>query len=171
MSNLLKKMICSGRVYTYSTGVKQHLYMNHPELVKELNQANTLNLGKVSYVTKRLKSILGRGVITSNGPHWAHQRRIIAPEFFLDKVKGMVGLVVESAMPMLSKWEEMMKREGGMVCDIIVDEDLRAASADVISRACFGSSFSKGKEIFSKLRCLQKAITHNNILFSLNGFT
>nr|UAK14962.1 cytochrome P450 714A38 [Iberis amara] len=160
-----------GRVYTYSTGVKQHLYMNHPEVVKELNQANTLNLGKVSYVTKRLKSILGRGVITSNGPHWAHQRRIIAPEFFLDKVKGMVGLMVESAMPMLSKWEEMVNREGEMVCDIRVDEDLRALSADVISRACFGSSFSKGKEIFSKLRCLQKAITHHNILFSLNGFT
>lgn len=151
-------------MYTYSTGMKQHLYMNHPEMVKELNQANTLNLGKVSYVTKRLKSILGRGVITSNGPHWAHQRRIIAPEFFLDKVKGMVSLVVESAMPMLSKWEEM-------VCDITVDEDLRAVSADVISRACFGSSFSKGKEIFSKLRCLQKAITHHNILFSRNGFS
>ncbi|VVB17256.1 unnamed protein product [Arabis nemorensis] len=153
-----------GRVYTYSTGMKQHLYMNHPEMVKELNQANTLTLGKVSYVTKRLKSILGRGVITSNGPHWAHQRRIIAPEFFLDKVKGMVGLVVESALPMLTKWEEM-------VCDIRVDEDLRAVSADVISRACFGSSFSKGKEIFSKLRCLQKAITHHNILFSRNGFS
>ncbi|KFK27760.1 hypothetical protein AALP_AA8G425600 [Arabis alpina] len=161
-----------GRVYTYSTGMKQHLYMNHPEMVKELNLANTLNLGKVSYVTKRLKSILGRGVITSNGPHWAHQRRIIAPEFFLDKAKGMVGLMVESAMPMISKWEEMVKRgEGEMVCDIRVDEDLRAASADVISRACFGSSFSKGKEIFSKLRCLQKAITDHNILFSLNGFT
>ena len=84
----------------------------------------------------------------------------------------MVGLVVESAMPMLSKWEEMVKsREGETFCDIRVDEDLRAVSADVISRACFGSSFSKGKEIFSKLRCLQKAITHNNILFSLNGFT
>ena len=152
--------------------MKQHLYANHPEVVKELNQANTLNLGKVSYVTKRLKSILGRGVITSNGPHWAHQRRIIAPEFFPDKVKGMVGFVVESAMPMLSKWEEMVKsREGETFCDIRVDEDLRAVSADVISRACFGSSFSKGKEIFSKLRCLQKAITHNNILFSLNGFT
>ncbi|CAN8252235.1 unnamed protein product [Cochlearia groenlandica] len=163
-----------GRVYTYSTGLKQHLYMNHPEVVKELNQANTLNLGKVSYVTKRLKSVLGRGVITSNGPHWAHQRRIIAPEFFLDKVKCMVGLMVDSAMPMLSKWEDMvmMKSHGdNMVCDIRVDEDLRAVSADVISRACFGSSFSKGKEIFSKLRSLQKAITHHNILFSLNGFT
>ncbi|XP_023637369.1 LOW QUALITY PROTEIN: cytochrome P450 714A2 [Capsella rubella] len=158
-----------GRVYTYSTGLKQHLYINHPEMVKELSQTNTLNLGRITHITKRLNPILGNGIITSNGPHWAHQRRIIAHEFTHDKIKGMVGLMVESAMPMLNKWEDMVKRGGELGCDIRVDEDLKDVSADVIARACFGSSFSKGKAIFSMIRDLLTAITKQSVLFRFNG--
>lgn len=75
-----------GSVYTYSTGARQHLYVNQPELVKELNQCFTL-LGKPSYLTKRLAPMLGNGILRSNGPSWAQQRKIVAPEFFMDKVK------------------------------------------------------------------------------------
>jgi len=81
-----------GRIYTYSTGLKQHLYINHPEMVKELSQTNTLNLGRITHITKRLNPILGNGIITSNGPHWAHQRRIIAYEFTHDKIKVLFTL-------------------------------------------------------------------------------
>lgn len=83
----------------------------------------------------------------------------------------MVGLMVESAMPMLKKWEDMVKRGGKMGCDIRVDEDLKDVSADVIARACFGSSFSKGKAIFSMIRDLLTAITKRSVLFRFNGFT
>lgn len=61
--------------------------MNQPELVKEMNQSNSLDLGKPSYVTKRLAPMLGNGILRSNGHIWAMQRKIVAPEFFMDKVK------------------------------------------------------------------------------------
>lgn len=77
----------AGPVYTYSTGNKQHLYANHPELVKEMNQCITFGLGKPSYITKRLAPLLGNGILRSNGHFWALQRKIVAPEFFMDKVK------------------------------------------------------------------------------------
>lgn len=86
-------------------------------------------------------------------------------------VKGMVGLMVESAMTMLRKWEEMVKKGGEMGCEIRVDEDLKDVSGDVIARACFGSSFSKGKMIFSTIRDLLIAITRRSVLFRFNGFT
>lgn len=76
-----------GPVFTYSTGNKLHLYVNQPELVKEMNQSNSLDLGKPSYVTKRLAPMLGNGILRSNGHIWAMQRKIVAPEFFMDKVK------------------------------------------------------------------------------------
>ncbi|KAL5733074.1 hypothetical protein ACOSQ2_032766 [Xanthoceras sorbifolium] len=156
-----------GQIYTYSTGMRQHLYVNQPELVKEMNQSITLDLGKPSYLTKTLAPLLGNGILRSNGLFWAHQRKIVAPQFFMDKVKGMVGLMVESAQPMLRKWEESMV-DGR--AEIIVDEDLREISADVISRACFGSSYSKGKQIFTKLRSLQKAISKHSFLFGVTTF-
>ncbi|KDP33461.1 hypothetical protein JCGZ_07032 [Jatropha curcas] len=159
-----------GLIYTYSTGLKQHLYINDPEMVKEMNQSISLDLGKPTYMTKRLQPMLGNGVIRSNGHLWAQQRKIIAPEFFKDKVNGMVGLMVESAQPMLRKWEEFVEAEDGSPVDIRVDEDLRELSANVIARACFGSSYSQGKQIFSKLRTLQQLLSNESSPFSVTDF-
>ncbi|XP_015068173.1 cytochrome P450 714A1-like [Solanum pennellii] len=154
-----------GPVFTYSTGNKQHLYVNQPELVKEMNQSISLDLGKPSYVTKRLAPMLGNGILRSNGHIWAMQRKIVAPEFFMDKVKGMVRLMLQSAELLTMKWDERIECEGGKMAEISVVEDLRSLSADVISRACFGSCYFKGKNIFSKLRTLQKVISNTSILF------
>nr|XP_016512365.1 PREDICTED: cytochrome P450 714A1-like [Nicotiana tabacum] len=154
-----------GPIYTYSTGNKQHLYVNQPELVKEMNQSKSLDLGKPSYVTKRLAPMLGNGILKSNGHIWAMQRKIVAPEFFMDKVKRMVSLMLQSAELLTRKWDENIEAEEGKMAEISVGEDLRSFSADVISRACFGSSYFKGKKIFSKLRTLQKIISNQSVLF------
>lgn len=71
--------------------MRQHLYVNQVELVKEMNQCITLDLGKPSYVTKRLAPLLGNGILRSNGHSWAQQRKIVAPEFFMDKVKVILS--------------------------------------------------------------------------------
>ncbi|KAF5462424.1 hypothetical protein F2P56_018430 [Juglans regia] len=159
-----------GLIYTYSTGMRQHLYVNQPELVKEMNQCITLGLGKPSYVSKRLAPMLGNGILRSNGHIWEQQRKIVAPEFFMDKVKGMMGLMLESAQTLVRKWEDSIEAQGGTSADIQVDEDLKGVSADVISRACFGSSYFKGKEIFLKLRSLQKVISKQGFLFGVTSF-
>ena len=80
----------AGPIYTYSTGTRQHLYVNQPELVKVMNQCIGLDLGKPSYITQRLAPMLGNGILRSNGLVWAQQRKVIAPEFFMDKVKVAV---------------------------------------------------------------------------------
>lgn len=172
--------------------------MNNPEVVKEMNQSISWELGKPSYITKRLAPMLGNGILRSNGHSWAQQRKIVAPEFFMDKVKviiyltnmyvqiyisnlnsiygagagacmqGMVGLMVESAESLSDKWEA---EAGGKMVEIKAEEDLRSFSADVISKACFGSSYLKGKQIFSKLRTLQKAISSTqSFLFGSHAF-
>ncbi|CAL0319599.1 unnamed protein product [Lupinus luteus] len=160
-----------GLLYTYSTGMKQHLYVNQPELVRELNQCITLDLGKPTYITNKLAPLLGNGILRANGLSWAHQRKLVSAEFFMDKVKGMVGLMIESAQPLLKKWEQISEGQGGGTAEVKVDEDLRELSADVISRVCFGHSYSMGKEVFSKLRTMQKAMSkQGGFLFAASGF-
>lgn len=70
----------------------------------------------------------------------------------------MLHLITESTGTLLSSWEGRIKEEGG-VADIKIDDYMRSFSGDVISRACFGSNFSKGEEIFLKLRALQEAMS------------
>nr|XP_034568502.1 cytochrome P450 714C2-like [Setaria viridis] len=103
------------------------------------------------------------GILTSNGELWEHQRKVIAPELFMEKVKGMLHVMVEAAMPMLTSWENIFGREGGSA-EIVVDVSLRNFSADVISRTSFGNNFAAGKEIFNKIRQLQIAMAKQSIL-------
>ncbi|KAL0539814.1 hypothetical protein IC582_024035 [Cucumis melo] len=157
-----------GPLYTYSTGTRQHLYANKVELVKDLSLSNNLNVGKPFYVTRKLAPILGQSVVRSNGSVWAVQRKVIAPEFFMDRVRAMGFHMVDAASCLINKWE---RRVGDGTVEIDVDEDLRGFSADVISRACFGSSYEKGKEIFSKLRDLQKLISEDSFLFGYSSWS
>lgn len=71
-------------------------------------------------------------------------------------LQGMMNLITESADTMLNSWKSRIESEGG-IADIKIDQDMRSFSGDVISRACFGSNFSKGEEIFKRLRALQEA--------------
>ncbi|XP_031271574.1 cytochrome P450 714A1-like [Pistacia vera] len=156
-----------GPMYMFSTGSQQHLYLSQPELIKELKLHKSLVLGKPSYLSKALEPMLGNGIIKANGHQWAHQRRLIAPEFFLHKVKGMIGLMEECTMAMVKTWEIRLIESQGGVADLMIDQDLRSLSADIISRACFGSSYSQGKNIFAKLRVMQEAMSKPSLLFGL----
>ncbi|XP_010922815.1 cytochrome P450 714C2 [Elaeis guineensis] len=157
-----------GPTFIYSTGSMQLLHVGHPDLVKEISICKSFDLGKPSYMQKERGALFGEGIITSNGAVWAHQRKIIAPEFFMDKIKHMVNVIVEATIPFLESWESLLKSEGG-TREIVVDEDLRSFSADVLSRAFFGSSYAKGEEIFSRLRQLQKAMSRSSILIGIPG--
>ncbi|KAJ4832519.1 hypothetical protein Tsubulata_800077 [Turnera subulata] len=147
-----------GPLYMYSTANKQHLYVGRPELIKELHHHKSLGLGKPAYLAKALEPMLGDGVANVNGPYWAHQRKVIAPEFFIHKVKHMTGIMEECTIRMIRGWERRVAIGGG-VADITIDEDLRTLSADIISKACFGSSYSQGKQIFAKLDALRGIIS------------
>ncbi|WCJ27886.1 Cytochrome P450 714A1 [Euphorbia peplus] len=157
-----------GKVYKYSTGNKQHLYITEPEVVKSLNFHKSLEIGKPKYLSKAMEPMLGNGIIRANGSLWAHQRKLIAPVFFLQKAKQHLGIMKESSIEMIRKWEKEVEKGGG-IADITVDKDLKSLSGDVISKACFGSSYSQGKQIFAKMEALQDAMSNPTILFGLSN--
>jgi hypothetical protein len=72
----------------------------------------------------------------------------------------MMNIMVDSSMAVVNSWR--IECEGG-VADVHIDEYMRNFSGDVISRACFGSNYSEGEEIFLKLRALQEHMS-NKIL-------
>ncbi|GJN31385.1 hypothetical protein PR202_gb19778 [Eleusine coracana subsp. coracana] len=158
----------TGPIFTYSMGNVVFLHVSRPDVVRDINLCVSLDLGKSSYLKATHEPLFGGGILKSNGEAWLHQRRIIAPEFFLDKVKGMVDLMADSAQTLLKSWEERVDTNGG-ITDIKIDDDIRAYSADVISRTCFGSSYIKGKKIFSKIRELQQAVSKPNMLAEVTG--
>lgn len=83
----MTRMITTGPIFLYFTGTIQLLCVTEPEMVKEMSLCTSLSFGKPSYLSTERGPLLGRGILTSNGPYWEHQRKIIAPEFYLERVK------------------------------------------------------------------------------------
>lgn len=77
----------AGPIFSYSMGNVVALHVSHPDLVKDITLCVSLDLGKATYLKKTHEPLFGQGILKSNGEAWAYQRRIIAPEFFLEKVK------------------------------------------------------------------------------------
>jgi cytochrome P450 len=77
----------TGPIFMFSLGNIQILHMNDPEVVKEISICTSLDFGKPSYQSKEHGPLFGQGILTSNGATWAHQRKILAPELYMEKVK------------------------------------------------------------------------------------
>ncbi|XP_038875448.1 cytochrome P450 714C2-like [Benincasa hispida] len=76
-----------GRNFVYSSGTIQILCITEMETVKEMSLSTSLSLGKPDHLSKDRGPLLGLGILASSGPIWVHQRKIIAPQLYLDKVK------------------------------------------------------------------------------------
>ncbi|KAI3460635.1 hypothetical protein Pfo_017298 [Paulownia fortunei] len=154
----------------FSLGNTQLLHVNQYDVVREITTCTSLDLGKPSYQAKEHHSLLGDGILTSNGDFWAYQRKILAPELFTDKVKGMISLIQQSAFMLMNTWKDLIDAQGG-IADIKIDHHLREFSGDVISRACFGSSYSEGEELFQKLRALQEVTSKKGLSLGIPGMS
>ncbi|KAL6203594.1 hypothetical protein ACLB2K_027294 [Fragaria x ananassa] len=157
-----------GEVFVFALGNTQILYVNKPEAVKEITTCTSWDLGKPSYQYKERRPLLGHGILTSNGASWAHQRKIIAPELYMQKVKGMINLITESTMSLVDSWNSKIEAQRG-IADIKMDQCMKSFSGDIISRACFGSNYLKGEEIFQKLTDLQEAMARKLFLTGIPG--
>lgn len=73
-------------------------------------------------------------------------------------------------MALLETWESKILESESGVAEIRMDQDLKTLSADIISRACFGSSYSQGNQIFAKIAFLQDALSKPNMLFGFLNF-
>lgn len=63
------------------------VYVSAPEILKEITLCTSLAFGRSTAWIKQRTSLLSDSVATLNGQAWAHHRKIIAPEFFMEKVK------------------------------------------------------------------------------------
>ncbi|KAM7261179.1 hypothetical protein ACFE04_026654 [Oxalis oulophora] len=151
-----------GPVFLFTLGTKPSLCITDIDMAREIKLYTALGLGKPSFQAEEHGPLMGKGILTSNGPFWVHQRKIIAPELYLDKVKGMVNLMVESVNTMAESWGRRID-DGLGVADFKIDDDLRILAAGVIARACFGSNYLIGGEIFGKLKQMHNLLSLGTI--------
>ncbi|HMD19945.1 MAG TPA: cytochrome P450, partial [Alloacidobacterium sp.] len=120
------------RVSSYRIGPSQIVLMNDPELIREVLIVQPQNFIK-ERTQKRMKILLGEGLITSDGDVHKRQRRIAAPAFHRQRIQNYATLMVERAAAMRDSWHagvelnasaEMMQLTLQIVARTLFDSDV-----------------------------------------------
>src|SRR5215212_5389325 len=59
-----------------------------------------------------LRSLLGNGLVASEGDHWRRQRRLAQPAFHRPRLSGYAQIMVEATSGMLARWKEVAAGSG-----------------------------------------------------------
>jgi cytochrome P450 len=106
------------------------VFINEPEWINEIlvNQAGSFVRERT---LKRMKILLGEGLITSDDPIHMRQRRIAAPAFHRQRIAGYAGEIVESAAGAAGRWSA-----GG---EIDIADEMMQLSLHIVAKTLFDS--------------------------------
>ncbi|XP_016651733.1 PREDICTED: cytochrome P450 72A15-like [Prunus mume] len=133
-----------GKISMYWVGTTPRLIVMDTEMMKEIlsNRQGHFNKPPLN----PLILILTKGLASLEGEKWAKHRRIINPAFHLERLKEMVPVFAVGCGEMIEQWKRMVPLQGAWEMDIW--PEIQKLSADVISRAAFGSTYEEGKRVF-----------------------
>ena len=121
-----------GDVVRYRIGTMQVFLVVHPDGVKHVLHENHRNYVKsVDY--QILKRVLGEGLLTSEGPLWLRQRRLMAPMFHRQRIAEFGATMVDSTLKMLDRWSSPTVEGGAFdVCN-----EMMQLTLEIVARVLF----------------------------------
>jgi len=119
-----------GRIAHYRFMGTTIVFVNDPDWINELlvTQASSFVRERT---LKRMKILLGEGLITSDDPIHLQQRRIIAPAFHRQRIAGYADQIVASAASIAASWT------AGQPLDI--NDQMMQLSLHIVARTLFDS--------------------------------
>jgi cytochrome P450 len=92
-----------GRIAHYRLGFSHIVFINDAEFIREILIQQPQNFIK-ERTQRRMKILLGEGLITSDGEAHQRQRRIAAPAFHRQRIQAYSGMMVERAAHLRARW-------------------------------------------------------------------
>jgi cytochrome P450 len=111
---------------------------NQPDLIQRVLVDEIEHFPKSTVVADMFGTLVGDGLIVSNGEVWKRQRRIMAPVFEQTRNKLVFGLMLEAVDAMMARFAAI----AGQGAAAHVDVEMTHVTADVIYRTIFGEALS-----------------------------
>jgi cytochrome P450 len=127
----LTKLSKLGDVTAFRMGSQKAFFLNHPELVRDLLVINAHKFVK-GRALQRAKSLLGEGLLTSEGDAHLSQRRMIQPAFHREKIKSYTETMTGYAAQMADEWKD------GEVRDI--DREMMHLTLQIVGKTLFSAN-------------------------------
>lgn len=153
-----------GDVVAFRVGSRRLVLVTHPDAIRDVLVTKNANFVK-SRGLERMRRLLGNGLLTSEDPLHARQRRLVAPAFHRERLLAYGTVMVECARATGERWQDGatvdMAREMSRLTLAIVGRTLFAADvadeADDIGAALtelmrvFDFTLLPGSELFDHL--------------------
>ncbi|KAH9328363.1 hypothetical protein KI387_000471 [Taxus chinensis] len=136
-------------------GNEPRIVLTDPGEIKELLSSKNLSDSGVSPLHQEMLSLaFGKSLVTVNGEKWAQQRRVVAPAFHTEKLKGVVGISARCTKEMLDEWRFIDEK----ACEIELISQMKALTANIFIRSQYGLDYQRGREIFEDMNSLEGLI-------------
>jgi len=125
------------RVFAPARGVYNYV-INHPDDVKRVMLTNHRNYTKGEGID-RVKILLGKGIMTSEGGFWRRQRRMMQPSFHRRVIDQFGKLIHE----VNQKYEARWAAAAASGEPVNVSEDTSELTLEIVLRSIFGTDLDK----------------------------
>jgi cytochrome P450 len=123
-----------GKMAHYRVGPSDIVLVNEPEFIREILIVQASSFVK-ERTQKRMKILLGEGLITSDGESHKRQRRIAAPAFHRQRIQAYGSIMVERAAAMREAWREEV--------EIDISAEMMRLSLEVVARTLFAQEVTE----------------------------
>src|SRR5271168_5527565 len=131
-----------GDVVRFRFANTRGVLLAHPDHIRHVLHDNHRNYDKNNVDYAMLRRLLGNGLLTSDGAFWHRQRRLMAPMFHRQRVAGFCGLMVDSTLEMLERWEALA--HSGEPFDAAAE--MARLTLTIVAKALFSADVSEDAE-------------------------
>jgi cytochrome P450 len=130
-TQFLTRLSALGDVTSFRMGPQQGYFINDPDLIRDVLVVSAHKFMK-GRALQRAKSLLGEGLLTSEGEAHLRQRRMIQPAFHRARIGEYARAMVESAAKMSESWGD------GDVRDI--DQEMMHLTLQIVAKTLFSAN-------------------------------
>ena len=122
----------------------QDVYLvNHPDFIRPVLTRDYRHFSKRIIDYRVVARVMGNGLVTNDGAHWAQQRNLIQPLFGNRRVNGFDGTINTLTSSLVDEWDT---RTGGE--PIRIDREMSRLTFRIVGATLFGSDLDPhGDEI------------------------
>lgn len=117
-----------GKAAHYKLGPSNILFLNDPDLIREILVVQPQNFIK-ERTQRRMKILLGEGLITSDGETHRRQRRIAAPAFHRQRIQAYASIIAGRAAAMRDQWTPD--------AEVDLSAEMMRLSLEIVARTLF----------------------------------
>jgi cytochrome P450 len=154
----LTDMARMGDVVRMRFGPFRVYQLNRVEHVRRVLQ-NPRIYGKQTVSYRRLRLLLGLGLLTSDGDFWLRQRRIAQPAFHKDRIVGFAGAMARAATGLADRWQTLAER--GEAIDL--NAEMTRVTLTIVCETLLGGDVGDAAERVSRSFTVLNEITSERL--------